>query len=131
MPVVVFNKENRKKMPRRKQIKDIAYGPLSSFTSRKNDVNGYWGIGKLFALMQNSNNYCIQINLLSKSMIPGVDEFERLIDEFSNKLRIHLKRIDLTPEHLVQARIILTGYPNERGALTVPISLTGLTALLS
>lgn len=116
-------------MPRRKQLKNIAYGLLSSFISRNNDVNGYWGIGKLFALMENSANYCIQIDLISKSMIPADDEFERLIDEFSNKLQRHLKSVDFSHEHLAEARIILTGYSNEHNMLSEPTALHRVNCL--
>lgn len=109
-------------MARRKQLKNIAFGLLNSFISRNNDVNGYWGIGKLYNLMENSNMFKVQIDLVSKSIQPFNDEFSRLIENYSNRLQHHLNSRHLKNEYLKRAMITLIGYPNE------PKLDTGLTA---
>ena len=109
-------------MARRKELKNIAYGLLNSFTSRNNDVDGYWGIGKFYALMEHSNNYKIEIDLISKYIKPPDKEFKRLIEEYSNPLLVQLQNRRLKIEYLKLAKIILSGYPNE------PTPAMGLTA---
>ena len=47
----------------RRALKGLAYGLIESFVSRNNDVQGYWGIGKLYgeALEQSGSSVCIDL----------------------------------------------------------------------
>lgn len=99
-------------MARRKEFKAIAEGLLSSFISRNNDVNGYWGIGKLFSLMLREETLIIEIDLINKIIIPQDKEFNNLVEDYSNRLRIQVDNRKLNRTYLKKAKIILIGYPN-------------------
>ena len=54
----------------RRALKGLAYGFVESFVSRNNDVQGYWGIGKLYreALEQSASS--VTIDLINQSVRP-------------------------------------------------------------
>ncbi|MGQ0540292.1 MAG: hypothetical protein ACT4O9_00410 [Blastocatellia bacterium] len=52
-------------MPRRKQLKNIVAGLLGTFTSRNNDISGYWGLGLLRRYAENLGRDSLEIDLLS------------------------------------------------------------------
>ena len=99
-------------MARRKEFKAIAEGLLSSFISRNNDVYGYWGIGKLFSLMLKEESLIIEIDLINNIIIPEDEEFNILVNEYSNKLIKQVDNRKLNREYLKKAKIKLIGYPN-------------------
>lgn len=92
-------------MARRKQLKNVAQGLLSSFISRNNDVYGYWGIGKLFGLMLRHDVTSIQIDILNCSILPESKEFMLLIENYRNKLLMHLNNIGLEETVVIKADI--------------------------
>lgn len=53
-------------MAGRKQLKTIAGGLLGTFTSRNNDINGYWGLGVLRLYAQRRGLETLEIELLSR-----------------------------------------------------------------
>ncbi|WP_378178258.1 hypothetical protein [Aquimarina sp. SS2-1] len=73
-------------MGKRKLFKNIANGVLGSFVSRNNDVQGYWGIGKLYSLMINKDKYEVEIDLINLTILPNKSEFNNMIEYFSNQL---------------------------------------------
>lgn len=50
-------------MARRKDLKNIASGLAGTFVSRNNDIDGYWGIGKLCLLAQQSGQHQVRLGL--------------------------------------------------------------------
>ncbi|MDH7447747.1 hypothetical protein [Aquimarina sp. 2201CG14-23] len=101
-------------MAKRKLFKNIANGILGSFVSRNNDVNGYWGIGKLYSLMINKNKYEVEIDLIKQTISPNKNEFNSMIQYFSNKLSSQMLQKNLKKSFLKEAKIILIGYPNNK-----------------
>ena len=57
-------------MASRKKLKGVAHGLLGTFVSRNNDVDGYWGLGKLRKFAETIGKDEIQIDLLSDAERP-------------------------------------------------------------
>jgi hypothetical protein len=55
---------------RRRELKNIAYGIISSFNSRNNDLLGYWGIGVLCLSAQRLKADFFVLDILNKSATP-------------------------------------------------------------
>jgi hypothetical protein len=72
-------------MPRR-DLRGAAWGVLSSFVSRNNDVDGYWGIGELYAHALRNTVESVEIDLLSKRIVPHADEFTGMISHYAEML---------------------------------------------
>ena len=87
-------------MGKRKLLKNIANGIINSFISRNNDVYGYWGIGKLCSLMIKSKSMTIEIDLIEKRINPNHDEFNIMINQYSDYLLSHIKRQGLKEEYI-------------------------------
>lgn len=77
-------------MARRKELKGIANGLITSFNSRNNDVDGYWGIGKLHKFVEHTSKKEVSIELLSGTIKPKTSEFDALIHSYREKLNSHL-----------------------------------------
>ncbi len=58
-------------MARRTELKGIACGMLGRFNSRNNDVDGYWGIGKLCRAANEYGTSSVVIDLLTAQTIPA------------------------------------------------------------
>lgn len=95
-------------MSRKSNIKNILNGLLCSFITRNNDVNGYWGIGKLYSLMLNKKTNRVEIDLINKTIIPFDDEFIFRISEYSEMLLNKLKLNEIDLNYLKSAKIVLT-----------------------
>ncbi|WP_201917435.1 hypothetical protein [Aquimarina mytili] len=97
---------------KRKLLKNIANGILGSFISRNNDVNGYWGIGKIYSLMIISESLEIEIDLIRKAISPSNDELNLLVSHYSDYLFDQLSKQEIQRSNLSQAKIIIVGNPN-------------------
>ena len=100
-------------MARRKEFKAIADGLISSFISRNNDVNGYWGIGKLYSFMVSTGSMKLKIDLVNRIIEPQNEEFRHLINEFANRLLFQMDKRKLNRFYFKKAELIIIGYPNE------------------
>ncbi len=69
-------------MPRRKRLKSVANGVLSSFVSRNNDLLGYWALGKLYAAALSHSTDTVEFDLLSAQLTPNDAQFVRMIDTY-------------------------------------------------
>ena len=78
-------------MGHRKELKNITGGIISSFTSRNNDVDGYWELGKLYAFCKTNNHEAIKLNILDVEIEPKADEFIPLVRMWKSKLESHLE----------------------------------------
>ena len=85
-------------MGHRKELRNIAGGMIRSFTSRNNDVDGYWEIGKLYGLCKVQNTETVKLDLLNSDIEPKSIEFIPLVRMWKSKLESHLKsrKIPLT-----------------------------------
>ncbi len=100
-------------MARRKEFKTIADGLVSSFISRNNDVNGYWGIGKLYSHMVSAKSKELKIDLVHRSIEPQNEEFILLINEFANRLMNQVKNRRLNHEFLKKAELTIVEIPGQ------------------
>ena len=92
-------------MARRIELGSIASGLIGSFSSRNNDVDGYWGIGKLHKFVENEANKVVVIDLLSGCIHPPTDEFNSLIKFYQARLASHLKARNISPDWLSSVEI--------------------------
>ncbi|MCJ8274859.1 MAG: phage terminase family protein [Psychrosphaera sp.] len=85
--------EQPKTMARRKELGSIASGLIGSFSSRNNDIDGYWGIGKLYRFAKINETDNIVIDLIKQEMTPQSTDFNSLITFYRTMLA---RRIPLT-----------------------------------
>lgn len=100
-------------MARRKELKSIANDLISSFISRNNDVNGYWGIGKLYSFMLEQEELKIEIDLIERSISPQNIEFAKIISIYSEWLQTQVENRGLKNEYLKSAKMELLGFSND------------------
>ncbi len=74
-------------MGRRRELGSIASGIIGSFRSRNNDVDGYWGIGKLYLLVEHLQSKCISINLCSQQIAPYSRHFDLMTEHYSKMFK--------------------------------------------
>ena len=94
-------------MARRKEFKNIAAGLHGSFISRNNDVDGYWGIGKLFALAEKHDVASVRIDLLSELITPQSKKFDRLLRTYMSFLHERMSAREMPSTWLKSAVIEL------------------------
>ncbi len=70
-------------MARRRELKNIANGLMGSFNSRNNDIDGYWGLGKLYKHAQLHKTTTVKINLLGNTIQPETNEFDNLLEQYN------------------------------------------------
>lgn len=102
-------------MSKRGVFKNIISGTIHSFISRNNDVDGYWGIGKLYSHMLASGSMTLTIDLLKQEIYPPNDHFRKLLSKYSFVVKEKLHRANLL-HRVKSAKIDLIVYPNECAA---------------
>ena len=112
-------------MPRRKELKNIASGLYGSFISRNNDVGGYWGIGKLSFLAQQSGEQVVRLDLVAKSLTPPSSEFSKLVSGYSSILKKHLSAVGIPDNWVASATIELDFKPERPSGKHIPIATWG------
>jgi len=112
-------------MARRKELKNIASGLYGSFISRNNDVGGYWGIGKLCLLAQQSGVQIVRLDLVAKSITPASSEFSKLVSGYSSILKKHLSAVGIPDNWLASAIIELDFEPEHPSGKHIPIATWG------
>ncbi len=71
----------------RRELGSIASGIIGSFRSRNNDVDGYWGIGKLYLLVEHLQSKCVSINLCSQKIVPYSPHFDLMTERYSKMFK--------------------------------------------
>jgi len=94
-------------MPTRKELKGIAAGLYGSFINRNNDVDGYWGIGKLRLHADQNKSSHVVINLLDETINPPTKDFCQLLKSYHKFLKQHIIARNLPPDWLFGASIDL------------------------
>lgn len=112
-------------MARRHELKNIASGLLYSFISRNNDVNGYWGIGKLCLLTRDCATTSAKLDLLSKTLLPESAEFSKLLHGYNAFLQRHLAARNIPDYWIASAIIELDFSPKDQPAKQIPIITWG------
>ena len=52
-------------MPRRRELKGVAYGMAGKFVSRNTDLDGYWAIGVMYRSANDNGTDRFVLNLLT------------------------------------------------------------------
>lgn len=94
-------------MPRRKEIKGILNGFSSSFVSRNNDVEGYWGLGKFYKFAASQNTNKIVIDILSNHIVPPEPSFRPYIKVYAKSILDDFSSRGLPHDWLVKATITI------------------------
>ncbi|MBU0633149.1 hypothetical protein KKA17_10950 [bacterium] len=71
-------------MPRRKELKSVVEGMATSFISRNNDIDGYWGMGKLYkkAYEMNTNTLILDLYPLEESIENDINSATKFYYDF-------------------------------------------------
>lgn len=101
-------------MPKQNEFRGIAHDVVESFTSRNNDVDGFWAIGQLckYAGQQNSNT--LRIDLKHKLMIPSGSKFDNMIEHYSHQLLAQIQLRRLPAIWMTSAELFLSFYPDTK-----------------
>ena len=67
-------------MPRRRELAGVAKALLGSFTSRNNDVDGYWGMGRLASYAEQRRSTTVQLTLVPTDAGPADSDIRLLLD---------------------------------------------------
>jgi len=91
-------------------LKGAALGVLGSFVSRNNDVDGYWGIGKLYSHALRTDAKTIAIDLVGRTITPPSDEFRSMVSRYSEAFlgQCRKRSIPCAWANTVDIRICLT-----------------------
>ncbi|RCU42875.1 hypothetical protein DU002_19160 [Corallincola holothuriorum] len=93
-------------MARRKELGSIASGIVGSFNSRNNDVDGYWGIGKLYKFVENESHKVVELDLLNGSVEPFTHQFDSLVTCYRGMLELLLNKRAIPCNWLTSAKLI-------------------------
>jgi hypothetical protein len=99
-------------MASRKELKCVAKGLYGSFISRNNDVEGYWGIGRLSLFAQNQMLNVVEIDLLQSSILPQTRAFDWLVSGFCSRLRTQLGSKGIPRVWITSANITIDFNPS-------------------
>ena len=80
-------------------------GVLSSFISRNNDVNGYWGLGKICKFMTDNKLFKVEVDLLDRATIPYHEEFDYRLNFYADKLVTNVEKRLLSMNNVCEASI--------------------------
>ena len=94
-------------MPRRKELRGVAFGLLGAFVSRNNDVEGYWALGKLYAHALKADVPHVCVDLLDKAVTPPSPEFQKMAAQFGRVLTIQLAARSLPADWVKLATICI------------------------
>lgn len=92
-------------MAKSDSLKSVIYGLVHSFTSRNNDVKGYWALGKLYRLALKNNSKRIEIDLLNRTMTYSDFQFNGMIDHYRLYIEKQMSNLCLYFELLSNAKI--------------------------
>ena len=92
-------------MARRKELKNIAQGIISSFVSRNNDYDGYWELAKLYDLANKNNRLKVSIDLLESKIYPNTSSYEPLVQVWHSKFLNMLKSRSIQAAWVKSAKI--------------------------
>ena len=92
-------------MARRRELGSIASGIIGSFNSRNNDIDGYWGIGKIYNLVVTRESKTVSIDLKNKAISPTSNEFDAMLTFYHNMLTCLLEKHDIPLEWVTSVNI--------------------------
>ncbi|MBN2529807.1 MAG: hypothetical protein JXR76_25680 [Deltaproteobacteria bacterium] len=104
-------------MVNRREIKGIAAGIVGKFSSRNNDIGGYWALGVLYRDAVRNGSTVVQLNLLTGDIQPPIRNAGPLISYFREYLFFRLKAVGFEEYQIkgatVELKFGLKENPNE------------------
>lgn len=94
-------------MPTRREIKGVLDGFSSSFVSRNNDIDGYWGLGQLYKHAVSHNTNQVVIDVLSNDIVPPNPRFRPYIDAYAKSILTNFSSRSLPHNWLTQATVTI------------------------
>jgi hypothetical protein len=86
-------------------LNSVVYCLVHSFTSRNNDVKGYWALGKLFELALKNNSKKIEIDFLNRILNYPDFMFNGMIDHYRLFIETQMSTLGLHFELVTKAGI--------------------------
>lgn len=90
---------------RRKRLKGIASGLVGKFTSRNNNINGYWALGILYKITNDSGRDKFKLDLLSADSAPYWKGSDELTVKYKNFIIEQLGKNGFRRIHISKAII--------------------------
>ena len=90
---------------KRKRLKGIASGLASKFTSRNNNINGYWALGILYKITNDSGKNTFKLDILSADSDPPWKGSKKLTVKYKNFLIEQLEKNGFKRIHISEAVI--------------------------
>jgi len=83
-------------MGKRKQLKNLAYGIAGRFSSRNNDVDGFWALGLLYATAAAAGTKTICLDVMTQKANPSFKHSGRLLSEYKRYMDEQLEMLGLS-----------------------------------
>lgn len=82
-------------MPRRKELKNIAFGIAGRFASRNTDIDGYWALGVLYSMASAAGTDAVHLDLVTEIAEPSFQHATRLLSQCRQYLQGRVESVDL------------------------------------
>jgi hypothetical protein len=90
---------------RRNKLRGVALSIAHSFSSRNNDLNGYWAMGILCAHAIATKHEEVNIDLLGMEISPANDELRPIAEHYSKLLAANLAGQRVASDAVVRADV--------------------------
>ncbi|MBM7035002.1 hypothetical protein [Vibrio ulleungensis] len=94
-------------MANRRELGSLASGIVGSFNSRNNDVDGYWGIGKLYKFVEFAHEKVVELDLLASSTAPPTHEFDTMLAFYRDMLLNLLRKRSIPKGWVKSAKVVV------------------------
>lgn len=109
-------------MARHKLLKGIAHGIIDSFMGRNNDIDGYWGPGKLYQLAIEQGVKELTLDLLRVSGVKAPRAIQFAEEQYRQQLAKNLKKAGID-RSAVRSALIVIAFETHR-ELEAPVFYT-------
>ena len=94
-------------MVSRRELKGIAAGIVGKFSSRNNDIGGYWAMGVLYRNAVRNGSTVVKLNLLTGEIEPQIKNVGMLVSTFREYLFSRLKAVGFEEYQITGATVEL------------------------
>jgi len=92
-------------MPRRKELRSVAYGICHHFISRYNEIDGYWALGIIYKEVNLQHIYNISFDIYNKHIIPNTIPTTKTLEYFHLYLYTLLDKHGFSKDIINSAKI--------------------------
>ncbi|MDB5661253.1 MAG: hypothetical protein JWS10_3868 [Cypionkella sp.] len=94
-------------MARRTELRGICHDMLLAFSSRNNDLRGYWALGQLKSWIEDEGEGALIIPLMGEASAKSILQFAEVSCRFVAMLNTLIANYRLLPDWVVDARITI------------------------